>query len=42
MQDDVKRLIQTGQLEITMGGWVGTDECDATYEDIIGNFYQGH
>lgn len=25
-----------------MGGWVGSDECDANYEDIIGNFYQGH
>ena len=25
-----------------MGGWVGPDECDANYEDIIGNFYKGH
>ena len=25
-----------------MGGWVGADECNANYEDIIGNFYKGH
>ena len=38
MQADVRNLIQEGRLEITMGGWVGSDECDANYEDIIGNF----
>lgn len=25
-----------------MGGWVGTDENDAYYEDVIQNFYKGH
>jgi hypothetical protein len=25
-----------------MGGWVGADECDAYFEDIIQNFYKGH
>jgi len=25
-----------------MGGWVAPEECDANYEDIIGNFYKGH
>lgn len=42
MQADVRNLIQEGRLEITMGGWVGSDECDANYEDIIGNFQKGH
>lgn len=42
MQEDVKKLIKNGQLEITMGGWVGADEADANYEDLIGNFYKGH
>jgi alpha-mannosidase len=42
MQEDVKNLITKGQLEITMGGWVGSEESVANYEDIIGNFYKGH
>jgi len=42
MQNDVKMLIKEGRLEITMGGWSGPDECDANYEDIIGNFQKGH
>jgi hypothetical protein len=38
MQADVKKLIKEGRLEITMGGWVGADEDDSNYEDLIGNF----
>jgi len=38
----VKQLIKEGRFEITMGGWVGTDEATTNYEDIIGNFYTGH
>ena len=42
MRNDVKKLVKNGQFEITMGGWSATDESDTNYEDIIGNFYQGH
>lgn len=42
MKADVKMLIKEGRLEITMGGWVGADEDDANYEDLIGNFQKGH
>jgi len=42
MQEDVKNLIKTGRLEITMGGWVGSEESVANYEDIIANFVKGH
>lgn len=42
MQGRVKKLIKNGQFEITMGGWVGTDECTANYADIIMNFQIGH
>jgi len=38
----VKELIKNGQLEITMGGWVGPEEMTADYEDVIGNFIMGH
>ena len=38
----VKQLIQSGQLEITMGGWSATDEACPNYEDIINNMYIGH
>lgn len=41
-QGAVKQLIKEGRFEITMGGWVGTDEANTNYEDIIGNFYTGH
>lgn len=42
MQEDVKMLINNGRLEITMGGWVGSEESVANYEDIIANFVKGH
>lgn len=33
----VKNQIQNGQLEITQGGWVSTDEACPNYEDMILN-----
>lgn len=42
MQEDVKMLIKSGRLEITMGGWVGPEESTANYQDIIENFVKGH
>lgn len=38
MQEKVKKLVAQGQLEFTMGGWSGTDECNTNYADIITNF----
>ena len=38
----MKKLIQTGQLEITQGGWSSTDEACTNYEDLINNMYLGH
>ena len=38
----VKKLIQSGQLEITQGGWVATDEACPNYEDLILNMHIGH
>lgn len=34
--------MQEGRFEITMGGWVGPEENDSNYEDIIGVFQLGH
>lgn len=42
LQETVKALIKSGRLEITMGGWVGSEESVANYEDIIANFVKGH
>ena len=42
MKDDVKMLIKSGRLEITMGGWVGSEESVANYDDIVANFVKGH
>ena len=42
IKDVTKKLIKTGQLEITMGGWSATDEACANYEDMILNMYTGH
>ena len=42
MQKDVKKLIDEGRFEITMGGWSATDESTTNYEDIIANFMKGH
>lgn len=42
MKEEVKALIQNGQLEFTMGGWTANDEACPNYEDIINNMYIGH
>ena len=42
MKENVKKLIDLGQLEITMGGWVGQDESTPNYEDMMNNFFMGH
>lgn len=41
-KEEVKALVQSGQLEFTMGGWAATDESCPNYEDIINNMYIGH
>ena len=38
----VKTLISNGQLEITQGGWVASDEACTNYEDLIMQMYIGH
>jgi len=38
----VKKLIKNGQLEITQGGWVASDEACTNYEDLILNMHIGH
>ena len=38
----VKKLIKDGQLEISQGGWVATDEACPNYEDMILNMHIGH
>ena len=42
MKEKVKKVIQNGQLEITQGGWVSTDEACTNYQDMILNMYIGH
>ena len=37
IKETVKKLIKSGQLEITMGGWSATDEACASFEDMILN-----
>ena len=41
-KEQVKKLIKSGQLEITQGGWVANDEACTNYEDIIMQMYIGH
>jgi hypothetical protein len=41
-KDNVKKLMKNGQLEITQGGWVSTDEACTNYQDMIMNMYIGH
>lgn len=38
----VKKLVQSGRLEILQGGWSATDEACPNYEDLINNMYLGH
>lgn len=37
-----KKLVKSGQLEITQGGWSATDEACANFEDMILNMQKGH
>jgi alpha-mannosidase len=41
-QIQIKKLIQSGQLEIVTGGWVINDEACPNYEDIISLMQMGH
>lgn len=42
IKKQVKKLIKSGRLEITQGGWSSTDEACPNYEDLINNMYLGH
>lgn len=41
-QELVKKLVQSGQLEITQGGWTASDEACPNYQDLILNMHIGH
>lgn len=41
-KDRLKKLIQSGQFEITTGGWSSSDEACPNYEDLINNVMIGH
>ena len=42
MQEKVKKLVQSEQLEILSAGWSMHDEACPTYEDMIDNMMIGH
>ena len=41
-KEAAKKVVKNGQLEITQGGWVSTDEACTNYQDMILNMYIGH
>ena len=42
MKQKVKKFIDSGQLEITTGGWVENDEAVCYIDDIIDQYTLGH
>lgn len=42
MQEKVKGLVKSGQLELINGGWSMHDEACPIYEDLIDNMMIGH
>lgn len=42
VKHQVKRLIQRGQLEIALGGWVMSDEASTHYPSVIDQLIEGH
>ncbi|XP_047114785.1 alpha-mannosidase 2 [Schistocerca piceifrons] len=42
IQEEVKRLIENGQLEIVTGGWVMNDEANTHYFSMLGQMIDGH
>lgn len=41
MQEKVRNLVKTGQLDLVSGGWSAPDEATTTYDQILDNFMIG-
>lgn len=41
LQDEVRKLVKNGQLDLVSGGWSAPDEAITTYDDILDNFMIG-
>lgn len=41
-QEDYKKLVQNGQIELVSGGWSMHDEACPTFDDMIDNMEYGH
>lgn len=42
MRKRLLHAVESGQLELTTGGWVMTDEACATFPEMIDNLFEGH
>jgi Glycosyl hydrolases family 38 N-terminal domain len=42
VKEQVRKLVDQGQLEFVDGGWASSDEACPTYEEIITNIQTGH